>query len=133
MVDISKLYLRVTASCSQPSRATNAPSTQYPSINTGQVAATPSITTSPPSPSLSPCPTSSRQPPSTASRIADLCEVLGRKTPPRCCLGFLDDQPWQHHIYSVPAPGCENDARKSASLHEILNRGRATIFPTKEK
>ncbi|KAF8246381.1 hypothetical protein K440DRAFT_632076 [Wilcoxina mikolae CBS 423.85] len=73
-----------------------------------------------------------RKPPQSAGRIDDLCKILGGKIQKICCLGFLDDQPWQHHIYSA-RPSLENEARESASFEEILYRGNMGSLAIKQK
>ncbi|KAF8535325.1 hypothetical protein BDD12DRAFT_938382, partial [Trichophaea hybrida] len=78
------------------------------------------------------CPSSYRKPPQSTGRIDDLCKILGGKIQKTCCLGFLDDQPWQHHIYSA-RPSLENETRESASLQEILYRGNTGSLAIKQK
>ncbi|KAI9769211.1 MAG: hypothetical protein M1840_004340 [Geoglossum simile] len=70
-------------------------------------------------------------PPPSATRIDDLCEILRRKIQTTCCLGFIDDQPWQHHMYSVTrhTPG----DRRPASLQEIVYREDSTYLSIKDK
>lgn len=69
----------------------------------------------------------------SAARIADLCEVLKQKTQANCCLGFLDNQPWQDHIYSVTPPSLQKDATQPATLAEIVHQGHNTFLGPREK
>lgn len=50
----------------------------------------------------------------------------------KCCLGFLEDQPWQHHVYSVPGPGTSNQISEAASLKEVICVNKSTMA-TREK
>jgi hypothetical protein len=78
---------------------------------------------SPPSPGLAP-PKNIL----SAAEIGDLCEALGRNFQTGCSLGFLEDQPWKHHVYSVTQ--AESEVRKSESLEKIISRKN---IPTKQR
>lgn len=67
-----------------------------------------------------------------ASKIENLCKALIKGHNSKSCLGFLEDQPWQHYIYSVPGPGTSNLISEAASLKEVMcvNNSKMT---TREK
>ncbi|KAF2464631.1 uncharacterized protein BDR25DRAFT_307145 [Lindgomyces ingoldianus] len=92
-----------------------APSPAYAAGGTKKTARfAPSITVSPTQPN-------SRSPsPSLASKIDNLCKALMNGYQSGCCLGFLEDQPWQHHIYSVSGPDTGNQICEAASLKELI-------------
>ncbi|MCJ1264990.1 hypothetical protein MMC22_004865 [Lobaria immixta] len=112
------------------STATPAASGQPLAQEPVEVLTNPRITLSSPSPSRLP---SSQISDSAAARIADLCKVLRQKTQPKCCLGFLDNQAWQDHVYSVTLPSLHKDATKSATLAEIVHQGNNTILNIRER
>lgn len=37
-----------------------------------------------------------------------------------CCIGFLDDQSWQHHIYCVPGPGSSNKIPDMVPVKDLI-------------
>ncbi|MCJ1467892.1 hypothetical protein MMC07_006517 [Pseudocyphellaria aurata] len=59
----------------------------------------------------------------STAKIADLCKVLRQKTEAKCCLGFLENQSWQDHIYSVTPPILNKVATKPTTLAEIIHQG----------
>lgn len=47
-----------------------------------------------------------------------------------CCLGFLDDQPWEHYVHSGTQHSLGGETRKYESLEDFLSRESP---PTKKK
>jgi hypothetical protein len=47
---------------------------------------------------------------------------------PECCLGILEDRPWQQRVYSVAGPGSKDLISDAASLKEIIC-GNRSISP----
>lgn len=37
-----------------------------------------------------------------------------------CCIGFLEDQSWQHHVYCVPGPGSSKQISDMAPIKEFI-------------
>lgn len=82
-----------------------------------RIGVTPSISVAFASPSgLGPL----RNPPPSAAKIGDLCKTLKGVIQAGRCLGFLDDRPWEHRVYSQPSAG--DETRVSESLEEFLSR-----------
>jgi hypothetical protein len=77
---------------------------------------TPSIAISPSSKSMA-----SRSPsPGLSAKIDNLCKALVAGHPQDCCLGVLEDESWQHHVYSVEGPGSKSQISEAASLKDII-------------
>ncbi|ORY02185.1 hypothetical protein BCR34DRAFT_605665 [Clohesyomyces aquaticus] len=73
-----------------------------------------------------PTPPTLRSPsPSLATKIDNLCKALMGGYQLGCCLGFLEDQPWQHHIYPVTGPGSTNQIADAAPLNELIFNSRS--------
>ncbi|KAF4632645.1 hypothetical protein G7Y89_g5493 [Cudoniella acicularis] len=72
----------------------------------------------------SPPPSRAQSPPSPpmkSAKIKDLCSALARDDAGPCCLGYLDDEQWQHHVYL--SKGQAPVEWPAKSLHQILSRG----------
>lgn len=65
--------------------------------------------------------------PSLATKIDNLCKALGDGYQERC-LGVLEDQPWQHHVYSVIGPGSKYHDLGATSLKDMIY-GNRSIAP----
>ncbi|KAF1985809.1 hypothetical protein K402DRAFT_454804 [Aulographum hederae CBS 113979] len=65
-----------------------------------------------------------------ASKIDNLCRALVRGHNSECCIGFLEDQSWQHHVYCVPGPGSSNQISDIAPIKEVIydNNSRVTTI-----
>ncbi len=37
-------------------------------------------------------------------------------------MGYLDDQPWKHYVYKTEQRPCKEEAWKSVSIHEYLEK-----------
>jgi hypothetical protein len=48
-------------------------------------------------------------------------------------LGYLDDQPWYHHVYGIVSPKVSPAARKSVSLKQIIGNKNRGDISMKEK
>lgn len=60
-------------------------------------------------------------PESQATKIKDLCSALAQEDTRPCCVGYLDDENWQHYIYfSTPRQAAQADGQ-ARSLHQILS------------
>jgi hypothetical protein len=48
----------------------------------------------------------------------------------KCCIGFLEDQSWQHYVYCVPGPGSSNQISEVAPIKEVIygNNPRMTTI-----
>ncbi|KAL9101607.1 MAG: hypothetical protein Q9163_003146 [Psora crenata] len=57
---------------------------------------------------------------SLASKIDNLCRALMQGYNSECCIGFLEDQSWQHHVYCVPGPGSSNQVSDIAPIKEFI-------------
>ncbi|KAF2865617.1 hypothetical protein BDV95DRAFT_612491 [Massariosphaeria phaeospora] len=66
--------------------------------------------------------------PSLAAKIDNLCGALmdgSQFFQIGCCLGVLDDQQWQHHVYAVAGPGSNDQVSEPASLNEMICGARS--------
>ena len=59
-----------------------------------------------------------------ATRIMSLCSIMGQTHRNAVCIGFLDDNSWQHNIYSA---SCQKLKKSTpVSLHQTLALGLST-------
>ncbi len=66
-----------------------------------------------------------------SSKIPCLCNALKQDRSEICCIGFVDHQTWQHHIYTTSQWICKQETTKFVSLHEHLAKLAATQgFPS---
>jgi hypothetical protein len=72
-----------------------------------------------PSPHVSRTPSPILHP--TGAKIEDLCSALARKDAESCCLGYLDDGNWQHHVYLSTQGHSGQSPQPPISLHQILS------------
>ncbi|KAH7085487.1 hypothetical protein BKA63DRAFT_574701 [Paraphoma chrysanthemicola] len=76
--------------------------------------------------------TQSNQPssssPNLIARIDSICRALTTACRLEYCLGILEDQDWQHHVYSVNGPASKARICESTSLHDII-RSKIPITP----
>lgn len=56
----------------------------------------------------------------SASKIPSLCNVLRQDQEETCCLGFLEDQTWQHYIYNTHKWKPKQELSNFVSLHDCL-------------
>jgi hypothetical protein len=102
--------------------AVTVPQVQTPGRKTAHFV--PSINVSPPSqPPILRSPSSD-----LAVKIDSLCRVLVAAHQQDCCLGVLEDETWQHHIYSVTGPATKAQVSEAVSLNEIIH-GAKRIAP----
>lgn len=59
-----------------------------------------------------------------AERIDSLCRTLLATHQKDCCLGVLEEEAWQHHVYSVAGPASTAQISTTASLNDIINAAR---------
>ena len=69
---------------------------------------------------------------SLASKIENLCSALMQGYNSECCIGFLEDQFWQHHVYCVPGPGSSNQISDMAPIKELFY-GNNSMMTTVDK
>jgi hypothetical protein len=62
-------------------------------------------------------------PPVLAAKIDSLCRVLVAAHQQDHCLGVLEDQDWQHHVFSVAGPASKAQISEAASLENIIRSG----------
>lgn len=74
--------------------------------------------------------TSGRNPPPPAVKIGDLCRILEGEIQTGRCLGFLDDQFWEHHVHTATQSCLKGEIRKFESLEDRLSREN---LPLKQK
>lgn len=55
------------------------------------------------------------------TRIRDLCSELARKDANSCCLGYLDDNHFQHQVYVSAQEHAAESLQDAVSLHQILD------------
>ena len=85
---------------------------------------TPSVTVS-----SSPQPLISRSPSSgLATKINSLCRALVTTHQQDCYLGVLEDEAWQHHVYSITGPASKLQIFEAVSLKDIIH-GAKRIAP----
>jgi hypothetical protein len=63
-----------------------------------------------------------------APKIDSLCRALVAAHQQECCLGVLEDEAWQHHVYSVTDPTLQAHKSEAASLNDIIH-GAKRIAP----
>jgi hypothetical protein len=59
-----------------------------------------------------------------AAKIDSLCGVLVATHQQDCCLGVLEEEAWQHHIYSVTGPATKAQISEAVSLNEIIHSAK---------
>ncbi|KAH8723785.1 hypothetical protein GQ44DRAFT_773661 [Phaeosphaeriaceae sp. PMI808] len=62
------------------------------------------------------------------AKIESLCCALVAANRQDCCLGILEDEAWQHHVYSVTGPTSKAQICEAASSNEITH-GTKRIAP----
>jgi hypothetical protein len=55
-----------------------------------------------------------------AYKINNLCKDLTQCYNVKYCIGFLEDQSWQHHVYCVPGPGSSNQISDVIPVKEVI-------------
>lgn len=63
----------------------------------------------------------------STSKIPSLCNALRQDRREICCIGFLDDQTWQHYIYTTNQWSCKQEISKFVSLQEHLGFDMAKL------
>ena len=63
----------------------------------------------------------------STSKISCLCNALRQDRREICCIGFLDDQAWQHYIYTTNQWNCKQEISKFISLNEYFGSNVAGL------
>jgi hypothetical protein len=102
--------------------AVTVPHVQTPGKKAAHFAPSITVSTSP-RPSISPSHSSG-----LAAKIDNLCRALVAGHQQDCCLGVLEDEAWQHHVYSVTGPASKAQISEAVSLNDII-RGSKGVAP----
>lgn len=62
------------------------------------------------------------------AKIDSLCRALLAARQQDCCLGVLEDEAWQHYVYSVTGPASKAQISETVSLNDIIH-GTKRIAP----
>jgi hypothetical protein len=55
------------------------------------------------------------------AKIENLCSALSHQNAEPCCLGYLDDEQWQYHIFLSAQRQSLQSPQSSISLHQVLS------------